>query len=356
MEEVATAHCDCAGTAHNPIDSAVIRVCETTFDGANVVVVAPHPDDESLATGGLIQTALARAANVSVILLTDGDRNPWPQRAIERRLRIDTDARARWGHRRRAEVKRALAILGVNASAIHFLGWPDMFLTARLMSGTCAATRELADLFTRLFPATPASSLLVIPALSDKHPDHSAAHVLVELALARAELTPPTLGYIVHGRVHPSATELPVQGRSQLQKLAAVEQHYTQLALSRRRMQKYAERPERFTLERRSPGTALVSRHVLFWDAGAISLRFSSLLVASNAGAWTVELSASAQCISTNPAASGQLTVVRRGRVLTLELPASLRTAGPIFVKLATTIDSPWIYDRWGWQRLNASR
>ncbi|MGI8548645.1 MAG: PIG-L deacetylase family protein [Gemmatimonadaceae bacterium] len=331
-------------------------MCVATFDGANVVVVAPHPDDESLATGGLIQTVLARGANVSVILLTDGDRNPWPQRVIERRLRIDTDARARWGSRRRAEAKRALAILGVNASAIHFLGWPDMFLTARLMSGAWEATRELAGLFTRLFPATPASSLLVIPALSDRHPDHSAAHVLVELALAQAELAPHTLGYVVHGRAHSPATGLRVQGRSRLQKLAAVEQHSTQLVLSRRRMRKYAERPERFTLERRSPGTDLVSRHVLFWDAGAISLRLSRLLVASNSGAWALALSESEQSISTNPAASDQLTVVRRGRVLTLELPASLRTAGPIYVKLATTIDSPWIYDRWGWQRLDASR
>lgn len=325
------------------------------LDGADVVVVAPHPDDESLATGGMIQAALARGAKVSVIILTDGDRNPWPQRVIERRLRIGANERARWGRRRRAEAERALAVLGVNAPAAHFLGWPDMGLTARLMSGACASTRELADLFTRMLPTTSARSLLVIPALADRHPDHSAAHVLVEMALARAELVPHTLVYTVHGPARSSATELPMEERWRRRKLMAVDEHYTQLVLSRRRMRNYAERSECFTWEQRASTEVLGSHHVLPWNAGAMMPRVARLLLTSNAGAWRLPLQATEQSVSATFAVSGEPRVIQRGGELTLELPAPLRTAGPVYVKLAATIDSPWIYDRWGWQRLDAS-
>ncbi len=337
-----------------------MTVRNTMFDAANVVVVAPHPDDESLVTGGLIQTALERGATVSVILLTDGDRNPWPQRVVERRLRIGADERARWGRRRRAEAERALAVLGVDASAVHFLGWPDMGLTARLITNARASTRELADLVAMLLPTRSARSLLVIPALADRHPDHSATHVLVQLALAqlvpaRAELTPHTLGYIVHGHVHLSAAELPMEERCLRRKVAAVEEHQTQLVLSRRRMLKYAKRPECFTSEPTASSKVVPSQHVLRWSIGAMPARLSRLLLVSNAGVWWLSLKSSEQSISAVSSASDRPRVLRRGSGLTLELPASLLTVGPVYAKLAATIDSPWIYDRWGWQHLDGS-
>ncbi len=36
------------------------------------VVLSPHPDDESLGTGGLIAAACARGQRVDVVLVTDG--------------------------------------------------------------------------------------------------------------------------------------------------------------------------------------------------------------------------------------------------------------------------------------------
>ena len=95
------------------------------YEGARITVLAPHPDDESLGAGGLIQQALAAGAGVRVIFITDGDNNPWPQRWIERRWRIDGECRPRWGARRRAEALRALERLGVPASQAEFFGLPD---------------------------------------------------------------------------------------------------------------------------------------------------------------------------------------------------------------------------------------
>src|SRR5580704_2711504 len=40
-----------------------------------IIVVAPHPDDEILGAGGLIQQACAAGAEVHVIYLTSGDHN-----------------------------------------------------------------------------------------------------------------------------------------------------------------------------------------------------------------------------------------------------------------------------------------
>ena len=53
-----------------------------------LLVLAPHPDDESLAIGGLLRLARAVGASVRVIYLTSGENNPWAQRACERRWRV----------------------------------------------------------------------------------------------------------------------------------------------------------------------------------------------------------------------------------------------------------------------------
>src|SRR5229473_1437708 len=98
-------------------------------DWKRVMVLAPHPDDETLVTGGLLQQAVAAGAAVRVIFATDGDNNPWPQRVIERRWRITPADRARWGTRRRGEALAALTCLGVPTESAVFLGYPDQGLT-----------------------------------------------------------------------------------------------------------------------------------------------------------------------------------------------------------------------------------
>src|SRR6202008_2455796 len=73
-----------------------------------LLVLAPHPDDETLGTGGLLSRAARLAIATEVVFVTDGDDNPWPQRVLERRIRLDAGARARWAERRRFEAVAAL--------------------------------------------------------------------------------------------------------------------------------------------------------------------------------------------------------------------------------------------------------
>jgi len=210
-----------------------------------VMVLAPHPDDETLATAGLLQQAVTAGAAVRVLFATDGDNNPWPQRAIERRWRITIADRARWGRRRRGEALAALACLGVPADSARFLGYPDQGLTALLLAGS---EELLVTLVAEIAEWRP--TLLVTPSALDRHPDHSALAVLVRCALARLGPDQPRfteISYLVHaGPATHNWLHLRLCTEEQARKRAAILCHTSQLALSRRRFLAFAADSERF--------------------------------------------------------------------------------------------------------------
>ena len=240
-----------------------------------VLVVAPHPDDESLAAGGLIQRALASGGRVRVLFATDGDANVWPQRLVERRWQIDPAVQVRWGARRRIEALRALTHLGVERSEAIFLGAPDLGLTDSVGPAGAPLIARLAQELQAWKP-----SLLVAPSARDLHPDHSALAVLLQLALRRMD--PPQrprhqLAYVVHG----GAAELPALGlqvlalsRAELRsKRRAILEHRSQLLLSRRRLLAHARESELFL----GPGPARTEeeRHPVArarWEPGGLRL------------------------------------------------------------------------------------
>lgn len=211
-----------------------------------LLVLAVHPDDETLATGGLIQHALAAGAEIRVIFVTDGDNNPWPQRYLERRWRIDHADRARWGQTRRQEAIAALAVLGLHPQSASFLGLPDQGITALLTTDDGPVISRLIAEITDWQP-----SVLVGPALQDHHPDHSALAVLIDLALKQLpnqETRPLLLTYLVHGQETSSAIPYAVNlTEHQIEhKRRAILCHATQTALSRRRFLRYAQAQETY--------------------------------------------------------------------------------------------------------------
>jgi LmbE family N-acetylglucosaminyl deacetylase len=208
-----------------------------------VLVFAPHPDDESIATAGLLQLAQAAGAQRRVVVVTDGDNNPWPQRWIEKRWTIDAAARARWGERRRSEARAACGILGVGEGELRFLGLPDLGLTDLLMKGDRHAQALLAEPLDEFAPTH-----IALPALMDRHPDHSAVHAMLGLLLAeRANLHPTLLTFAVHGNgvpAHPIILKLDDVQRET--KARAILAHATQMRLSGRRFLAYARPTEMF--------------------------------------------------------------------------------------------------------------
>jgi LmbE family N-acetylglucosaminyl deacetylase len=209
-----------------------------------VLVFAPHPDDEVLGCGGLIQQAAAAGAQVRVVFVTDGDNNPWPQRYVERRWSIDKGCRQRWGARRRVEAVRSVKTLGLRADAAVFFGLPDQGLTG-LWQQKEANALALHGAELETFRPT----LLVVPAHDDNHPDHGASFKLIQEAVKRAGMSVPQWAYLIHRRwFYPEAAGLTLQltAEEKARKLAAIQCHETQLFLSRGRFCAYARDQEIF--------------------------------------------------------------------------------------------------------------
>jgi LmbE family N-acetylglucosaminyl deacetylase len=222
-----------------------IRQCSVATD--RVMVIAPHPDDESVATGGVLQVAVSAGAEVRVVYVTDGENNPWAQRATELRWRISQHHRARWGTRRRREALAALNCLGVPPSGARFLGFPDQRVTEALLGGTNAAVERLAAELAGWRP-----TVLFMPSLEDRHPDHSATAVMTRLAMAQVRWnTPPhVFAYVVHG---PGAAgsgrcdeTCVLSGPEREVKRRAILLHTSQLRLRRRFLLRFADETESY--------------------------------------------------------------------------------------------------------------
>ena len=208
------------------------------FDNkSRVMVVAPHPDDETVAAGGLLQQAVAAGGVVRIIFVTSGENNPWPQRAIEHRWHIGAEDRARWGRLRQAEVQAALHTLGIATDDAIFLGFPDQGVTQLLLQTDQRIIARLAEEIGRWQP-----TLLVGPSCMDIHPDHSAAAVLINFVLDNLKhlCRPKRLEYLVHtrGEKHQALKflSLYLTDKQQDIKRQAILCHASQLKLQRRKL------------------------------------------------------------------------------------------------------------------------
>lgn len=306
--------------------------------GARLLVLAPHPDDESLAAGGLIQRALAYGVPVCVVFVTDGENNPWPQRALERRVWIGPHERGAWGARRRDEADAALRALGAGAVEVIRLGWPDGGVTWRLVDDAAASIAAFRTLVENARP-----TLLVLPDLADRHPDHSAVHVLLDMALRAlpGAAKPVCLGYLLHGRSHaglPRRAVLTLNAEEQARKRTAIEAHVSQVALSRRRLLRSAQPAESFVagLNPLSTGDARLPWSPPKWLRPCLRL-----LVVDASGGERIRLQGRG---SPNVYWRDGSPAARTERALQL----------PFYLKLYCPLPSPWVFDGWGWCRLGA--
>ncbi len=93
--------------------------------GSRVLVVAPHPDDEGLATAGLIKRCLSDGKDVLVLLVTCGDGS---KKAAERFFKVpdaNHEDMRKLGLERSRETRNAMRALGLPDDRLVFLGYPD---------------------------------------------------------------------------------------------------------------------------------------------------------------------------------------------------------------------------------------
>lgn len=133
-------------------------------DVDHLIVVAAHPDDETLGAAGLMTRVAARGGAVTVLVVTDGE-GSHPDSPTHRPDEL--------AHLRREEATRALAELSPTIRP-RFLGVPD--------GETDAARDEIARALRDALQADPGSTrrLVVSPWQGDGHRDHRVVGEVVD--------------------------------------------------------------------------------------------------------------------------------------------------------------------------------
>ncbi len=281
-----------SGCSRGSIPEPRRRLAVTSGD--RVLVLAPHPDDETLGAGGLIQEALSVGAAVRVVYLTYGDNNEWSF-VVYRKIPVaGRRAVTHMGEVRREEALAACDSLGVPAEDVVFLGYPDFGTLAiwqqhwgdspPLRSMLARATgvpygdayrpgaphkgeEILRDLTAILRDFRPTKVIVSHPA--DQNPDHEALYLFTRVALwdLAGEVEPDIQEYLVHyGRwpvpsgYHPDDAEEPPEELAPVitwgeialtpgmekHKEAALSAHRTQMEYAERRLLSFIRTDEIF--------------------------------------------------------------------------------------------------------------
>jgi LmbE family N-acetylglucosaminyl deacetylase len=240
--------------------------------GDRILVVAPHPDDETLCCGGYLQRAVAAGAAVAVVWVTAGDSFEIDAIITERTLRPKGRGLEKLGARRIAEARAAADLLGVPREHQFVLGYPDRGLTALLAGdGTSVQRstytgasdvpypealspgsiytgnnlrRDLAKVISSFGP-----TVVLVAAPQDLHADHRSSGALARELLPQAAPQAKLYYWIVHAglkwpwphglhrlqALRPPARaaqlpwqQLPLDETTQLRKLQALRQHRSQ--------------------------------------------------------------------------------------------------------------------------------
>ena len=114
-----------------------------------ILILAPHPDDETIACAGIIQDAVSKGTQVRVAYLTNGDHNQISFIIYEKRLPLLKGEFIHMGEVRMNEAKKAMKLLGLDESNLIFLGYPD-FGTFAILRGYWGNVRPYQSLLTHI--------------------------------------------------------------------------------------------------------------------------------------------------------------------------------------------------------------
>ncbi len=193
-----------------------------------LMVFSPHPDDETLGAGGLMQRVLEAGGKVKVVFMTSGDGYLEGVELEDHTAHPTASEYDKYGQIRRHEALRALATLGVKPHNVIFLGFPDGGLSDLLLK-TCVHKDPYRSPFTLknrppkfelILPRTDycahdlsgeiervifrfRPTLVVTTGPQDLHPDHKTTYHFVKEALNRLgrkfpRLKPVFLTFVIH--------------------------------------------------------------------------------------------------------------------------------------------------------------
>jgi LmbE family N-acetylglucosaminyl deacetylase len=139
--------------------------------GRRIVVVAPHPDDETLGLGGLIHDWNSEGIDIRVLIVSDGGASHSHAWLVELR---------------RAEALAAATELGVR-NKVSFLDFPDAELSNHHEAIAAAIQANI--------PTDGTPCVVLSPRLDDGHPDHDACFRAADDVASRL----PTIEHWTYG-------------------------------------------------------------------------------------------------------------------------------------------------------------
>jgi LmbE family N-acetylglucosaminyl deacetylase len=213
----------CSGRAPvPPTPAAVSNALPRLGADTSLLVVSPHPDDETLCCAGLIERVLQDGGRVSVLWITSGDAERIGLVLTAKTLLPNAATARKFGETRVREARAAVTLLGVPPAGQLLLGYPDGGLLALLREHRTTPYRSSvsdADAVPypdALFPGHPYTgeslerdfaavlervrpTLILAPSPLDEHPDHRAAGLLAIAAGAGNDGRRAVRYWIVHG-------------------------------------------------------------------------------------------------------------------------------------------------------------
>jgi len=149
----------------------------------DVIVFAPHPDDETLACGGVIAKRQAQGKQVLVVFMTDGSQC---HQAV---LGLNNPSPTQLTIMRQLEAQQAVAALGLPPGRCVFLGQPDTELksTPIVQASVEAVLQNHPEVNEVYFPHE----------FKELNADHVNTGVLVNAALSALRFNPVCYRYVV---------------------------------------------------------------------------------------------------------------------------------------------------------------
>ncbi len=198
-----------------------------------ILVIAPHPDDETLGAAGLIQSGLASKAQVRVVVVTNGDGQAFGPfllrfKMVPRAVDYIAD-----GEIRQSETLNGMQVIGLPNTSVTFLGYPDHQLNQLWLDDwktQCPIKGKYTRSWKSPYPQTydPYSDycglslledlrkvitefkpdVVIVSHPNDDHPDHRAVSNFTRLALmnlieSEPGYTPEVISYLIHYGSYP---------------------------------------------------------------------------------------------------------------------------------------------------------
>lgn len=203
------------------------KITEQVPVGERTLLIAPHPDDETLGGAGVIQRAIAAGKQIKVVVMTSGDGY---RRAASENLGVANPGPQdfqRLGQLRHEESLSAMKHFGVRQEDVIFLGYPDGGVNGmwesnwdystphRALNGNvrspypfafeqqasyCGANvvKNLTKIIKDYNPTD-----IVYPDPNDQHHDHWATHAFVKYVLTEQNFRANEWTYLVHRGDYP---------------------------------------------------------------------------------------------------------------------------------------------------------